>query len=148
MKHEEDTVASVLQVNDMIKLTIMEYILFGCLCLGTISFAFLMLTLALKQIKDLKEEKKLSKTITDKYVCKICGKPAAVRTYRNLCSSCVEELKEKLKESNKKIELLQVLKEFKQQGNCELCGSQLCDGTLEFAQGCQKFKEFVKEKKE
>ena len=139
---------SALRVFNMIKFTIMEYVLFGCLCFATLSFAFLMLTLALKQIRDLRKEKKLSKTITDKYVCKICGKPAAARTYRNLCSSCVEELKEKLKESDKKIELLQVLKEFKQQGNCELCGSQLCDGTLEFAQGCQKFKEFVKEKKE
>lgn len=58
--------ASVLQVNDMIKLTIMEYILFGCLCLGTVSFAFLMLTLALKQIRDLIKEKKLEREIKEK----------------------------------------------------------------------------------
>lgn len=138
----------VLPVNDMIKLTIMEYVLFGCLCLGAVSFAFLMLTLALKQIRDLKEEKKLSKTITNKNVCKICGKPAIVRTYRSLCSSCVKELETRLKELDKQIELSKVLNEFKEQGNCELCGSQLCDGTLEFAQGCPKFIEFIKEKKE
>lgn len=47
----------------MIKFTIMEYILFGCLCFATLSFAFLMLTLAFKQIRDLIEEKKVEKKV-------------------------------------------------------------------------------------
>lgn len=52
-----------LRVNNMVKFTIMEYILFGCLCFATLSFAFLMLTLAFKQIRDLIEEKKVKKEI-------------------------------------------------------------------------------------
>lgn len=66
MKPEEDAVVSVLLVFNMIKFAIMEYVLFGCLCFATLSFAFLMLTLALKQIRDLRKEKKLEREIKEK----------------------------------------------------------------------------------
>lgn len=66
MKHEEDAAVLVLLVFNMIKFTIMEYVLFGCLCFATLSFAFLMLTLALKQIRDLRKEKKLERKIKEK----------------------------------------------------------------------------------
>lgn len=38
----------------------------------------------------------------------------------------------------------ETLKEFVEKGGCTLCGSQRCDGTLEWAQGCEKYQEFLK----
>ena len=37
----------------------------------------------------------------------------------------------------------ELLKVFIQNGGCQFCGSQRCDGSIEWAQGCRDFRAFV-----
>ena len=40
------------------------------------------------------------------------------------------------------------LKDFINSGNCKLCGSQRCDGSLDMASQCKKFIDYVKLKED
>ena len=36
-----------------------------------------------------------------------------------------------------------IFEAFVQQDGCMLCGSQRCDGSFEWAQGCRRYRDFV-----